>query len=172
MRVLRTPVLSAEAPPIRPVPPSWVDDLFIGLRAVQVAPGVPLESGTHEVTSRSTPAFTQISARAQLPGDHADALAHAVAAVYRSVAAELHRQARHAVRIWNFVPDIQGPMAGAGDRYMAFNAGRFDAYSDWFGDARASAVRACAEVSWLFSSVSCCSSTRRPLAPIMPCSDL
>ena len=36
-------------------------------------------------------------------------------------------------RIWNFVPQIQA-VALDGDRYMAFNAGRFAAFADWFGD--------------------------------------
>lgn len=63
--------------------------------------------------------------------------AEAIAGLYRSIAEELAREHRHAVRIWNFVPDIQGPIDGAGDRYMAFNAGRFTAYADWFGGAPA-----------------------------------
>ena len=43
---------------------------------------------------------------------------------------------RFPLRIWNFVPDIQAPMAG-GDRYMAFNDGRFTAYSEWLGGTTA-----------------------------------
>jgi chorismate lyase/3-hydroxybenzoate synthase len=82
----------------------------------------------------------------------APALIHAVAAHYRQLASQLAARRLHAIRIRNFVPDIQGPMED-GDRYMAFNQGRFEAYSDWFGDPEgfgaklptASGVGACAD---------------------------
>jgi chorismate lyase/3-hydroxybenzoate synthase len=61
-------------------------------------------------------------------------LSQAVADAYRSLGHQLARERRYPVRIWNFVPDIQAPM-GDGDRYMAFNAGRYAAYSEWFGSA-------------------------------------
>ena len=64
----------------------------------------------------------------------AEALADAVAAAYRLIASELTLDRRWPLRIWNFVPDIQAPMS-CGDRYMAFNVGRFAAYAEWFGDA-------------------------------------
>src|SRR5262249_38335989 len=76
-----------------------------------------------------------ISAAIDDPTDlSADELSTAVSDVYRSLAAELARERRYPVRLWNFVPDIQGRL-GDGDRYMAFNAGRFAAYCDWFGGA-------------------------------------
>ncbi len=34
--------------------------------------------------------------------------------------------------MWNFVPSIHSEL-GAGDRYMAFNAGRFAAFAESFG---------------------------------------
>lgn len=45
----------------------------------------------------------------------------------------------HPVRIWNFIPSIHQSMPAAPgephlDRYRIFNLGRFDAFSDWFGD--------------------------------------
>jgi chorismate lyase/3-hydroxybenzoate synthase len=116
MRALRTPVLvTADAPPIRPVPPAWVEAL------VSEDPSCALLSRT----------------LLHPPDGHADAFAEAIAVLYRSIAEELARSQRHAVRIWNFVGDIQGPIDGAGDRYMAFNEGRFNAYADWFGGAPA-----------------------------------
>jgi len=42
------------------------------------------------------------------------------------------------VRVWNHIPNILAPAQGgdAGvDRYMAFNAGRFEAYERWYGTA-------------------------------------
>ncbi len=41
-------------------------------------------------------------------------------------------QSRHAVRIWNYIPNIQEIMPDGLDRYMVFNAGRYAAYYDWF----------------------------------------
>ncbi len=40
--------------------------------------------------------------------------------------------AKHAVRIWNYIPNIQEVMPDGLDRYMVFNAGRYAAYYDWF----------------------------------------
>jgi chorismate lyase / 3-hydroxybenzoate synthase len=62
-----------------------------------------------------------------------DAFTEVVAEQYRHIIAALADRHRHAVRIWNFVPQIQARTRD-GDRYMAFNAGRFAAFADWFGD--------------------------------------
>lgn len=85
-----------------------------------------------------------------------EALTGAVADVYRELIRVLSEQHRHAVRIWNFVPGIQTEMDG-GDRYMAFNAGRFAAYTALFGDVdlfsavmpTASAVGVDGETLWV-----------------------
>jgi chorismate lyase/3-hydroxybenzoate synthase len=61
------------------------------------------------------------------------AFTEAVASVYRSLACELTFRQRYPLRFWNFIPDIQAPMDEVSDRYMAFNAGRFEGYVDWFG---------------------------------------
>jgi chorismate lyase / 3-hydroxybenzoate synthase len=62
----------------------------------------------------------------------AEDLAAAVTDGYRTIACRLTRDRRFPIRVWNFVPDIQGPL-DEGDRYMAFNMGRFAAYTEWFG---------------------------------------
>ena len=72
---------------------------------------------------------TTIPQAASLSGP---ALSDAVAAAYRQLASTLAGVGRYPIRIWNFVPDIQAPLAD-GDRYMAFNAGRYMAYAEWFG---------------------------------------
>ena len=59
-------------------------------------------------------------------------LSDAVANAYRELGRRLDAQHCFPVRIWNFVPDIQGAL-GDGDRYMAFNAGRYAAYAEWYG---------------------------------------
>ena len=60
-------------------------------------------------------------------------LAAAVCDLYRRLIDEWQHQQRHALRMWNFIPDIQAPME-SGDRYMAFNAGRHRAFAERFGD--------------------------------------
>jgi chorismate lyase/3-hydroxybenzoate synthase len=106
----------------------------------------------------STDRFSLISAAIDDPTDlSADELSTAVSDVYRSLAAELARERRYPIRLWNFVPDIQGRL-GDGDRYMAFNAGRFAAYCDWFGGADAftqalptsSAVGVAGDALWVY----------------------
>ena len=59
----------------------------------------------------------------------------AVCDLYRHLIEELQHQQRHALRMWNFIPDIQAQME-TGDRYMAFNAGRHRAFAERFGDGR------------------------------------
>jgi hypothetical protein len=41
---------------------------------------------------------------------------------------------RHLVRVWNLIPGILEPLGSLPHRYMAFNAGRFNAYSRWYGE--------------------------------------
>lgn len=57
-----------------------------------------------------------------------------VALAYRWIRTELcERCYSHPVRLWNHLPGIHDPLGDGQDRYMAFNAGRFDALSEWFG---------------------------------------
>src|SRR4051794_29376560 len=103
------------ARPLEPLPPSWVERL-VGERQAECRP-----AGDSEVrlTCRVGEVFSLVSAVLDRPPDRdARAFAEAAASVYRSIALEIRRHPRqHVVRIWNFVPDIQGPIAGAGDRY-------------------------------------------------------
>jgi chorismate lyase/3-hydroxybenzoate synthase len=60
-------------------------------------------------------------------------------AIYRRLAADLllsqgrPSEARHPIRLWNFIPGILSPLGDLKHRYMVFNAGRFDALSAWLG---------------------------------------
>jgi len=65
----------------------------------------------------------------------APALERAVADAYRAVAGSLRASGHHPVRFWNFVPGIHADMGGGLDRYMVFNAGRYAAFEEWFGQA-------------------------------------
>lgn len=61
-------------------------------------------------------------------------LHEATAAAYRRIEAELRaRGTIHPVRLWNHIPGIHDPMGDGLDRYMVFNAGRYEALSEWFG---------------------------------------
>lgn len=56
--------------------------------------------------------------------------------IYLAIERELsHGPACHPVRLWNHLPEIHAPSGDGTDRYMAFNAGRFNAYSQWLGGA-------------------------------------
>jgi chorismate lyase/3-hydroxybenzoate synthase len=62
-------------------------------------------------------------------------LERAVGDAYRAVAESLRASGHHPVRFWNFVPGIHADMGGGLDRYMVFNAGRYAAFEEWFGQA-------------------------------------
>jgi hypothetical protein len=102
------PVITA---PVAPTPPAWVRGY---LTRQQPSPLTLL--------SAKVPAATSLSA---------EGLSDAVAGAYRAILGDLRAHQRHAVRMWNFVPSIHGEL-GAGDRYMAFNAGRFAAFAESF----------------------------------------
>jgi enamine deaminase RidA (YjgF/YER057c/UK114 family) len=116
-------------PLLSPRPPAWVSSLLDDdcshtqdsheHGAVRVSEGgrfALLSTAVPEATSLSTQAFIE-----------------AVAHTYRVLWRELSLLRRAPLRVWNFLPDIHGPMGTVGDRYMAFNVGRFDGYSDWLG---------------------------------------
>jgi enamine deaminase RidA (YjgF/YER057c/UK114 family) len=56
-----------------------------------------------------------------------DATVHA----YRRLEAEL--RGNHPVRLWNHIPGIHDTLDDGLDRYRVFNAGRFEALSQWYG---------------------------------------
>jgi hypothetical protein len=66
------------------------------------------------------------------------ALETQVAEAYGAIAATLRQSAaRRAVRLWNFIPGITAPAGDGRDRYMAFNAGRYRAFAEWYGGPHA-----------------------------------
>ncbi|HYG62723.1 MAG TPA: pteridine-dependent deoxygenase like protein, partial [Thermoanaerobaculia bacterium] len=55
---------------------------------------------------------------------------------YLQIQATLHKRGTlHPVRLWNYIPGIHDPMHVDQDRYMSFNAGRFEALCRWLGGA-------------------------------------
>jgi chorismate lyase/3-hydroxybenzoate synthase len=62
----------------------------------------------------------------------------ATARAYGQIRSELRALgAVHPVRLWNHIPGIHEPMGDGLDRYMVFNAGRYEALSEWFGGDQA-----------------------------------
>jgi chorismate lyase/3-hydroxybenzoate synthase len=119
-------LIHPEAVPLTPVPPRWVEELLID--------GTDYEDGDSGVEIRTAGsvahASTCIRSATQLD---AEALRSRVASAYRAIIGVLANLGRHPTRFWNFVPGIGEPMIGNMDRYMVFNAGRYDAYIDRYG---------------------------------------
>jgi chorismate lyase/3-hydroxybenzoate synthase len=116
-------------------PPPWVAELF-GLR--HECPAEPTADGLLvQVTRGSGVALVTARVPDALSSD-ADTLQRQVAAAYGAIGEAMDATgARHAVRIWNYVPAITERMPDGRDRYMVFNAGRFEAFCDWFGGPEA-----------------------------------
>lgn len=142
--------------PLEPVPPRWVTDWLIDDGGHEHGGASP--SSGH-VTSTRTGRFTLLSVAIEQAGGLAGrGFSDAVTRAYSLVLEELTQQRRQALRIWNFIPGIQAPTSEGQDRYMAFNAGRFAAYSDWLGTPNlfagrlptASAVGVSGNTLWIY----------------------
>ena len=79
--------------------------------------------------------FTLVTARvANAPDLSPGHFEHQTFLAYCSIAEQLAAcPHRHPVRFWNHVPFITDPADAGRDNYMVFNAGRFRAFSDWYG---------------------------------------
>jgi chorismate lyase / 3-hydroxybenzoate synthase len=111
--------------------PAWVGDL-VGSRSLKVLRD---GQGAVRVCAREGPRFCHVTA--EFDGARTmDILTfqQQVVEAYRAVFGQM--EAQHGffpVRFWAFVPGIHDDMGAGLDRYMAFNAGRFGAYSAHFG---------------------------------------
>ena len=102
----------------------WVED------GASIALPVPLES--LEARRRAGDGYAMTSVRLR-DADAMDILTfqQSVGRAYRVVLDQI--QTDHALRFWAFVPQIHVDYGQGLDRYMAFNAGRFAAFSTWVG---------------------------------------
>jgi chorismate lyase/3-hydroxybenzoate synthase len=117
--------------PLEPRPPAWVSAL-----GTHGQPSVVPRAHAAVTDVRTVAHGTLFHAAAEIPeADRLDAasLEAAVTAAYLAIAGVLAREGRHAIRFWNFIPGIHADMGGARDRYMVFNAGRFKAFTEWYG---------------------------------------
>lgn len=115
------------------LPPSWVRHL-LGREARSIPVLAPADAGISlEITRGDGFCFASVRIR-NAQGLDRTALHEATAGAYRRIEAELRvRNAPHPVRLWNHIPGIHDPMGEGQDRYMIFNAGRYEALSAWFG---------------------------------------
>lgn len=116
-------------------PPPWVAEVF-GLRH-EVAWG-SAQNGV-SVREAAGNGYSLVSARVSdaLSSDIAT-LQRQVVGAYGVIHAALRRVGtRHAIRFWNYIPGITDRMPDGRDRYMVFNAGRFEAFCDWYGGPEA-----------------------------------
>ena len=115
------------------MPPAWVVGL-LGPFALRSA-GPVLQDGavSLEVTRGGGFCLASVRVPAARSLDR-EAFRQAAAGAYRRLEAILRDPSlSHPVRLWNHIPGIHEPMGEDQDRYMAFNAGRFEALADWFG---------------------------------------
>ena len=116
---------SAALPALEPIPPRWVNDLF-GADMHRLDDRTTLQSITRGAVTLFT--IRVANASTQAATDFRGAVTDAYVAVRAAVAAS----ARTPIRFWNFVPNVGEPMGDGLDRYMVFNAGRYEAFADWF----------------------------------------
>jgi chorismate lyase / 3-hydroxybenzoate synthase len=130
---VRVPVASikpVDVQPLIPRPAAWVQTLLGGSSLeLRLRTGIVevTTSGGLSLLSTSVPAAASMSA---------DDLRIAVTRAYRAVADAIGDASLYPVRFWNFLPSPGTPMGNGLDRYMVFNAGRYDAYAQRYGTPR------------------------------------
>lgn len=93
------------------------------------------------VHSRLSPGFRLVSAVVdRVPALDAPAFRRQVADAFGAIFDQLGSQ--HPVRFWAFLPGIHDELAAGLDRYMAFNAGRYDSFAAYYRPAPAFAATA------------------------------
>lgn len=98
-------------PPLGPCVPAWTEDALLDERLTLVRESIPNADVMPAATLRA-----------------------AVADAYRRIGRALQRAGQSPLRLWNYMPD-PGVVVEAGlDRYMVFNAGRYDGYQAWPND--------------------------------------
>src|SRR5918993_143391 len=105
---------------LAPEPPAWAVEHFAGARRTRA------DLDGWRLVGTEIPDCASLDAAA---------LERAVGDAYGVIAESLRASGHHPVRFWNFVPGIHADMGGGRDRYMVFNAGRYAAFEDWFGQA-------------------------------------
>jgi chorismate lyase/3-hydroxybenzoate synthase len=114
----------------RLVPPPWVGSLLGRFARRSAAESDTVSLGIVEGGGFCLASVRVAGARRLDPAAFHEATARA----YRQLRTELcDRRYSHPVRLWNHIPGIHDPIGDGQDRYMVFNAGRFEALAEWFG---------------------------------------
>jgi chorismate lyase/3-hydroxybenzoate synthase len=114
-------------------PPQWVSRLLEANKPVEHSVNGNAACSVRVIDSA---AFTLVTVRVAGARSLDDRpFEQRAADAYRTVQGAIRaRPGRHVVRFWNYIPDIRRRNDGGLDRYMIFNAGRFAACGQWFGD--------------------------------------
>ena len=112
---------------IAPEPPSWIASLLedadecwdttqsgFDLRLVRGPQGTLVSLRVENAVALSAEAFERATQEA-----------------YTELLTALEGEG-HIVRLWNSIPDILEPLGTLPHRYMVFNAGRYDAFAQWY----------------------------------------
>ncbi|HEV2846092.1 MAG TPA: hypothetical protein VG477_14655 [Thermoanaerobaculia bacterium] len=114
-------------------PPDWAGGLLGPFALRSASPDLGDEAVSLEVALGGGFCLATVRVRNARQLDR-NAFQQASAGAYRRLEAILREQSlTHPVRLWNHIPGIHDPMGDDQDRYMAFNAGRFEALAEWFG---------------------------------------
>jgi chorismate lyase/3-hydroxybenzoate synthase len=109
-------------PDLEPEPPRWVQDVFRSTAILDLGPRVHATASGDLVLLKATIArVTRMSV---------DEMRRRVAETYHDLGSALAKTDRTPIRLWNFIPDLGKVMGPGLDRYMVFNAGRYDALSE------------------------------------------
>jgi hypothetical protein len=113
-------------------PPPWVGDLM-GRRESPMRSIPPLRMERRDAPGYALVRITLDNAREM----DADQLERQTAGAYAGLFEQFERargnDRKYPVRFWNFVPGIHDEMGDGRDRYMVFNAGRYNAYETRYG---------------------------------------
>ena len=118
-----------------PLPAGWAEELLPASALTPVPlrhDRVQLRSGSNGLFARLEASFENVRAMDILT------FQQTVSESYRAVLDHLAAiETPHPIRLWVFIPGIHEELGPGLDRYMVFNAGRFSAYSTWYGGREA-----------------------------------
>lgn len=121
-----------------PAPPVWVHALLgptLLRHGWRAAGGIEVDvvrAAEHALVTVHVP-----RARALSAADLRQNTAEAYAQIGRALRGLAEFGAGYPVRFWNHIPGVLDDTGGGQNRYMAFNAGRFAAFTTWYGDVDA-----------------------------------
>lgn len=128
---------AAHQPPDAP-PPAWVLEMLGPIKVRherETGDGIRIEllrGVDHALTTVSIP-----QVRPKCPVDLRMLTVEAYTEIGRTLGTLIETGPPHPVRFWNHIPGVLDDVGGGQNRYMAFNAGRFAAFTTWYGDVDA-----------------------------------